>query len=63
MRVYADGELQWSRRVATQHPAAFDGLDYRFRRRIGVGQALRLQVFVDCAEASHLQLEIEAEEA
>lgn len=62
MRVYADGELQWSRRIATQHPAAFDGLEYRFRRRVGVGRALRLQALVDCGEARRLQLEIEADE-
>ena len=63
MRVYADGELQWSRRIATQHPAAFDGLDYRFRRRVGVGRVLRLQALVDCGQARRLQLEIEADEA
>jgi len=63
MRVYADGELQWSRRIATQHPATFDGLDYRFRRRVGVGRALRLQALVDCAEARRVRLDIEADEA
>jgi hypothetical protein len=62
MRVFADGELQWSRRIATQHPAAFDGLEYRFRRRVGMGRALRLQALVDCAQARRLQLEIEADE-
>src|SRR5512141_1788761 len=40
LRVYADGELQWSRRIATQHPAAFDGLEYRFRRRVAIGRAM-----------------------
>jgi hypothetical protein len=63
LRVYADGELQWSRRVATQHPAAFDGLEYRFRRRVAVGRALRLQAMVDCSEARRWQLVIEADEA
>jgi hypothetical protein len=63
LRVYADGELQWSRRIATQHPAAFDGLEYRFRRRVAVGRALRLQAMVDCGEARRWQLTIEADEA
>jgi hypothetical protein len=62
LRVLADGELQWSRRSATEHPAEFDGLDYRFTRRIGVGRALRLQAFCECQEARRLKLLIEADE-
>src|SRR6187399_2516293 len=48
LRIYADGDLQWSRRISTQHPAAFDGLDYRFRRSVAVGRALRLQALAEC---------------
>lgn len=62
MRVYADGKLQWSRRIATQHPAAFDGLDYRFRRSMEVGRGLILQAQVECAEGRRLGLQIEADE-
>ena len=63
MRVYADGQLQWSRRISTQQTAAFDGLEYRLRRRIEAGRALRLHALVACAEGRRLKLEIEADEA
>ena len=63
LRVYADGELQWSRRIPTQHPAPFDGLEMRFRRRVAVGRALRLQAHADCTEGRRLSLLIEADEA
>jgi hypothetical protein len=62
LRVYADGEMQWSRRVATQNPGAFDGLEFRFRRQIAVGQALRLRAQADCHRGRRLQLVIEADE-
>ena len=62
MRVSADGELQWSRRIDTLHPAPFDGLDYRFRRTVAAGRALRVQAAVECAQARRLTLAIEAEE-
>jgi len=63
MRIYADGELQWSRRCATQQPAEYDGLDYRFQRRIAVGRALRLQVHSDCGGGRRLKIRIEADES
>ena len=63
MRIYADGELQWSRRCATQQPAEYDGLDYRFQRRIAVGRALRLQVHSDCSGGRRLKMRIEADES
>lgn len=62
MRILADGELQWSRRCATQQPAEYDGLDYRFRRRIDVGRALRLQVQSECHGGRRLKIRIEADE-
>lgn len=62
LRIYAHGELQWSRRVATQNPGAFDGLEFRFRRRIAVGQSLRLLAQADGGAIRRLRLVIEAEE-
>lgn len=62
LRVYANGELQWRRRVETQHPAPYDGLDYRFSLRVPPGRALQLQAFADCAQARRLELVIEADE-
>ena len=62
LRIYADGELQWSRRIATQSPGAFDGLEFRFRRRIAVGQSLRLLAQADGGAVQRLRLVIEAEE-
>lgn len=62
LKVFADGRLEWSRRIPTQNPAPFDGLDYRFRRRVPVGRPLRLQAFSECGEARRLQLQIDAEE-
>lgn len=62
LRVLADGELQWSRRIATETQGRYDGLDYRFRRSVPVGRELRLQAFVECGGAQRLRLVIEADE-
>ncbi|MFY9511599.1 MAG: hypothetical protein WAQ05_11575 [Rubrivivax sp.] len=62
LRVYADGRLQWQRRISTAQPAAFDGLDYRFQCSVPAGQALRLSANVECQGARRLQLQIEADE-
>jgi hypothetical protein len=62
LRVVADGELQWSRRIPTEHPAPVDGLEYRFRRHVESGRGLRLQAYSDCREGRRLALMIEAEE-
>lgn len=62
LRVLADGELQWSRRIATDTQGRYDGLDYRFRRSVPVGRELRLQAFVECGSAERLRLVIEADE-
>jgi hypothetical protein len=62
LRVLANGELQWQRRIATDHPAPFDGLEYRFRRSVAPGRALRLQAESQCGEARRIALTIEAEE-
>lgn len=62
LQVFADGQLQWKRRVDTQNPAPFDGLDYRFSRAVPPGRALRLQAFAECAECRRLELSLEADE-
>jgi len=63
LRVYADGKLQWQRRIGTQQPAPFDGLDYRFQATVAVAQTLRLSAIAECGGARRLQLQIEADEA
>lgn len=63
LRVFADGQLQWSRRIGSQRPAAFDGLDYRFRRRVAVGRVLQLAAMAECHGGHRLRLLIEADEA
>lgn len=62
LRVYCDGQLQWQRRVATQQPAPFDGLDFRFQLSIGTGRRARIQAESHCQGARRLQLQIDAEE-
>ncbi len=63
MSVQADGEQQWRRRVPTHNPGSFDGLDYRFRRTVPVGRALRITVAVACHGGRRRSLVIEADEA
>ncbi len=63
MTVLANGVQQWSRRVATHNPGAFDGLDYRFARTVPVGQSLRVVVSVACQGGRRRSLVIEADEA
>ncbi len=62
MTVQAGGAQQWQRRVPTQNPGAWDGLDYRFTRTVPVGQALRLVVSVACQGGRRRSLQVEAEE-
>lgn len=62
MVVQVDGSRQWARRMATHNPGSFDGLDYRFRRTVPVGQALRVTVAVEVQRAQRRTLEIEADE-
>lgn len=63
MRVLANGEQQWQRRVPAHNPGAWDGLDYRFSRTIAVGETLRVQVAVSGAGVRRRTLTIEADEA
>lgn len=62
LRIFADGDLQWSRRCPTAQPAEFDGLDYRFRRRVAVGRTLRLLAHSDCSGGRRLKIHIEVDE-
>ena len=63
MGVQANGSQQWSRQIATSNPGSFDGLDYRFRRTVPVGESLRITVTVECRGARRRSLVIEADEA
>ncbi len=62
MTVQANGARQWQRRVTTQNPGAWDGLDYRFNRSVPVGQALRVTVAVAGQGVRRRSLVIEADE-
>lgn len=62
LRVFANGQLQWQRRIGTQQPAPFDGLDYRFQSTVPVGKALRISIITECHGAKRLQMQIEADE-
>lgn len=62
MTVQANGTQQWRRKVPSQNPGAWDGLDFRFARSVPVGQALRLTVAVACQGSRRRSLVIEADE-
>lgn len=63
MVVQADGRREWDRRIQTQNPGATDSLEMHFRRRVPVGEALRLLVTTEVNLAQRVSLLIEAEEA
>ncbi len=63
MTVQANGAQQWRRRLDSQNPGEWDGLDYRFRRVVPVGQALRITVAVAGGGVRRRSLTIEADEA
>ncbi len=62
LTVWVDGTQQWQRRVPTQSPGDFDGLDLRFSRSVPVGCELRVVARVDCAGGRRRSLDIEADE-
>ena len=62
MTVLANGVKQWTRRVPTQNPGSYDGLDYRFARTVPVGQALKVSVAVAGHGVRRRSLVIEADE-
>lgn len=61
--VQAEGRLEWDRRIPTQNPGATDGLEMHFRRRVAIGEALRLVVTSEVHLCQRVSLLIEAEEA
>ena len=63
MTVQANGTQLWRRREPSHNPGEFDGLDYRFRRTVPVGQALRISVAVAGLGVRRRSLVIEAEES
>jgi len=60
--VMADGAQQWKRRTPAHNPGDYDGLDYRFRRSVPVGRALRVAVAVAGSGVRRRTLLIEADE-
>ena len=60
--VQANGTQQWKRRAPAHNPGAWDGLDYRFSRNVGVGQTLRITVSVAGLGVRKRSLDIEADE-
>jgi hypothetical protein len=62
LRVDVNGALEWQRRVPTENPGATDSLDYRFRREVPAGQALRIVAKTEVRHARRVDLGIEAEE-
>jgi hypothetical protein len=63
MRVEVNGAHEWSRRLQTENPGHTDSLDYRFRREVPSGQALRVVVKTEALQAVRVDLWIEADEA
>ena len=61
LRVLVNGALEWSRNVPT-HAGGADALDYRLRRTVPVGQALRLSATAEVHRALRLGLTITAQE-
>jgi hypothetical protein len=62
MTVQANGAQLWRRRVPSQNPGEWDGLDYRCSRSVPVGQALRITVTVATQGARRRGVVIEADE-
>jgi hypothetical protein len=62
LKVFADGQLQWQRRIATARGEPWDGLDLRFSRSVPVGRPLLLLAEAKGEGAKILRLSIEADE-
>lgn len=63
LRIDVDGSMEWSRTVDTENPGQSDSLDYRFRREVAAGQALRIVAKTEVqGSAQRLELVIEADE-
>jgi hypothetical protein len=62
MTVLANGNQEWDRRVPTHAASSTDGLEMHFRRRVPVGEGLKIFVKTDVRWAQRASLTIEAEE-
>lgn len=61
LRVLVNGAQEWARRIDTQRDGE-DSLEWRQRRRVPVGQALRVQALTEVQHALRLRLVISAAE-
>ena len=61
LRVLVDGAQEWARQVATARDGE-DSLEWRQRRRVPVGQPLRIQALTDVRHALRLRLLLSAVE-
>jgi hypothetical protein len=61
LRVLVDGALEWARRLPTARGGE-DTLEWRQRRRVPVGQALKIQALTEVQHALRLRLVISAAE-
>lgn len=63
LKVECNGAQQWLRRVPTHNPGQTDSLEWRTRREVGLGQALRVRAIATSGGGTvRLNLRIEAEE-
>ena len=62
MTVRINGLQQWQRRLPTHNPGAWDGMDYRQRCTVPVGQAWVINVSVAGQHIKRRSLVIEADE-
>ncbi len=62
LKVFADGELQWQRQIATARGESWDSLEWRAARTVAVGRPLVLQAEAKFEGARLLRLQVEAEE-
>lgn len=62
LKVFADGELQWQRRIPTAGGESWDGLEWRAALTVPVGRPLVLQAEAKLEGARLLELRIEADE-
>ena len=61
LRVLVNGAQEWTRRLSTQREGE-DSLEWRQRRRVPVGEALRIQALTDVQHAMRLRLVVSAVE-
>jgi hypothetical protein len=61
--VELNGAREWSRRIPTANPGQIDSLDFHCRRRVSLGEALRIRATTQVGQAQRQRLQIDAEEA